>query len=395
MESFTLINKRLLPYCLTSLMAVFLSACSSGPQQRVKLPDLAYPAAPDQPRFYFEQSIRGSADIVEASDDDKMMYFLTGIGKVSEGFGKPFDIATHQGRIFITDTAKRDVLLIDKKMGLFYSVSNVSNIKMSKPMGVATDTAGTLYVLDHTLKSVFLFTRDGAHLDTINLDKHLERPTGIEVNPEGTLAFIVNTGGVSSTYHNIIVFDLATQEIVRTIGTRGDGDGELNLPKDVSLGKDGLLYVVDSGNFRVSVVTQTGEQVRSFGKIGTQHGSFSRPKGIATDADGNVYVVDAGFGNFQIFNPEGQLLMFVGTRSARGSRGEFMLPAGIDVDEDGRVYMVDQYLRKIDVFRPAALAEGQGYFSRSEAAATDPKPATSTPEPATSAPEAAADYNAQ
>ncbi len=369
MESFTLINKRLIPYCLTSLMAVFLSACSSPPQRQIELPELAYPAAPDEPRFYFEQSIRGSADVVQASEDDKMMYFLTGRGQMSEGLSKPFDIATHQGRIFITDTAKRDVLIIDKKMGLFDSVVKVSNVKMSKPMGVATDTAGTLYVLDHTLKSLFRFSRDGDHLDTIRLEDHLQRPTGIEVNPEGTLAFIVNTGGVSSTQHNVVVLDLATQEIIRTIGTRGTGDAEFNLPKDVSLGKDGLLYIVDSGNFRVSIVTQTGEQVRSFGKIGSQHGSFSRPKGIATDADGNIYIVDAGFGNFQIFNPEGQLLMFVGTRSSRGSRGEFMLPSGIDVDEDGRVYMVDQYLRKIDVFRPASLPEGQGYFSAPEPAA--------------------------
>ena len=77
----------------------------------------------------------------------------------------------------------------------------------------------------------------------------------------------------------------------------------------------------------------------------------------------------SGFGNFQIFNTEGELLLFIGTRSARGGPSEFMLPAGISIDEDGRVYVIDQYLRKLDVFRPAAIPKGEGYFSR-------PKPAT-------------------
>jgi len=80
------------------------------------------------------------------------------------------------------------------------------------------------------------------------------------------------------------------------------------------------------------------------------------------DSIGNVYVTDAAFGNFQIFDSDGQLLLFVGDRSASVGPGRFMLPAGLAVDEDGRVYMVDQFFRKVDIFRPAGIETNEGYL---------------------------------
>ena len=74
-------------------------------------------------------------------------------------------------------------------------------------------------------------------------------------------------------------------------------------------------------------------------------------------------MADAAFGNFQIFNAEGQLLLPIGQRNSIFGAAHFMLPSGLDVDEDGRVYMVDQYFKKVDIFRPAALAENEGYFA--------------------------------
>ena len=125
---------------------------------------------------------------------------------------------------------------------------------------------------------------------------------------------------------------------------------------------NGDLYVVDGGNFRVQVFRPDGSFAGQMGSIGNRTGQFSRPKGIDTDADGNVYVADSAFGNFQIFNASGQLLMFIGNRGTDGGPGMFMLPSGLAVDEDGRVYMVDQYFSKVDVFRPATLAADEGYL---------------------------------
>ncbi|MBW2726693.1 MAG: 6-bladed beta-propeller, partial [Deltaproteobacteria bacterium] len=88
-------------------------------------------------------------------------------------------------------------------------------------------------------------------------------------------------------------------------------------------------------------------------------------KGISADKSGNIYAVDASFGNFQIFNPTGDLMLFIGTRSTQRGRAHYMLPAGIDVDEDGRIYMIDQFYRKLEIFRPAELAADAGWLAGS------------------------------
>ncbi|HEC18279.1 MAG TPA: hypothetical protein ENI97_02935, partial [Gammaproteobacteria bacterium] len=77
----------------------------------------------------------------------------------------------------------------------------------------------------------------------------------------------------------------------------------------------------------------------------------ARPRGLAVDRDGNVYVTDAAYRNFQIFNPQGKLLLSIGDEGLEDKPGQFALPAGIAVDERGLVYVVDQLFMKVDVFR--------------------------------------------
>jgi len=112
----------------------------------------------------------------------------------------------------------------------------------------------------------------------------------------------------------------------------------------------------------IQTVGPDGKFVRGFGQIGDRTGQFARPKGLGIDRDGNLYVADAAHGNFQIFNADGQLLMFIGGRAYEPGPANYMLTAGLAVDEDGRIYVVDQYFRKIDVFRPAALAADEGFL---------------------------------
>ncbi len=172
---------------------------------------------------------------------------------------------------------------------------------------------------------------------------------------------MVDTGGIASSSHHVLIYGTTTNKLIGTIGQRGSQPGEFNLPLQLAIGPDNMLYVVDGGNFRVEAFHADGRYAFSFGSVGHLPGQFARPKGIATDRSGNIYVVDTAFGNFQIFDPQGRLLMFVGERGESGMPGKYMLPAGIDVDEDGRIYVVDQFFRKIDVFRPVSLKRNEGF----------------------------------
>jgi DNA-binding beta-propeller fold protein YncE len=203
---------------------------------------------------------------------------------------------------------------------------------------------------------VLVYDLDGHYLRTLGSDELLRRPVGVAISPDGTRLYVVDVGGIGNDDHRVQVFDPKTGAHLQTIGARGEGKGQFNLPLQAATGPNGTLYVVDGGNFRVEAFDQTGRFLFTFGEVGRFPGQFARPKGIATDDDGNIYVVDTAFGNVQIFNKEGHVLMFIGNRDRAGKPGKFFLPAGVAVGEDGRVYMVDQYFRKVEIFKPLSGA---------------------------------------
>ncbi len=355
---------RLRPVALLALVAAFAAGCIQAPvaPQKAAGGDLVFPPAPEEPRYVYERTIYGSADVqpVDASTDLRRM--VTGERGTSEGLSKPYAVAVHRGRVFVTDSAQRYVRVFDFPAGRFYKIGEEEPGRIVKPLGIDVDASGTLYVADVSARDIKVFTAEGRFLRAIGGPKWFDRLSSVTVDPAGERIYVVDIGGVSSTNHRVRVFDAKAGTHLLDIGTRGAGPGEFNLPRDLAIGKDGQLYVVDGGNFRVQVFSRDGKFVRSFGALGKQFGQFARPKEVATDTAGNVYVVDAAFGNFQVFNAEGELLLFVGERSERDGPGKYMLPSGIYVDEDGRVYMIDQWFRKVDVFRPVTLAKGAGWL---------------------------------
>jgi DNA-binding beta-propeller fold protein YncE len=349
---------------------VLLGGCA-GPPEQPDIGPLAFPRPPDQPRFYFERTLIGTGSARRLDDKDRLRQILTG-SSIREGvaFAKPFDVAVHQGRVFVSDTVHRLVFAMDFPTGTSFEIGNRDDEgDLYKPLGIAVDDTGNLYVCDNTQRKILVYDRDGRWQRSIEGKAVLNRPSGIDVTADGSRLFVVDTGGVESDQHQIAVFDVGSGAHLRTIASRGTGEGGLNLPRDVGVDPDGLLYVTDGGNFRVQVFDQEGRFVRTWGSPGRRLGQFSRPKGIALDPQGNVYVADAAFGNFQIFTAQGALLMFIGERSTTPGPAKYMLPAGIDVDQDGRVYMVDQFFRKIDIFRPAALEPTDGFLGQ---ATTEP-----------------------
>lgn len=325
---------------------------------------LIYPPPPDEPRYAYERTIYGSADVTPRKADAALKRTLTGERETSEGLVKPYAVKVHRGRIFVSDSADRFVKVFDVQEGRYFKIGDDELGPLTKPLGLDVDLAGNLYVADSTAKAVLVYTRDGKFIRKIGGPKVFERLSSVTVDAIRQRIFVTDIGGVSSDQHKIKVFDLNTGAHQFDLGKRGIGPGEFNLPRDVAIGVNGQIYVVDGGNFRVQVFDQGGKFINSFGSVGKQLGNFARPKEVATDQSGNVYVVDAAFGNFQIFNSDGDLLMFIGERSERDGPAHYMLPSGIDVDEDGRVYMVDQWFKKIDVFRPASLPEDAGFLAR-------------------------------
>jgi len=351
-----------------------LVSCAQAPQSPDKTSGklLAYPPPPEEPRLVYERSIYTSADVVADEAVSEFRRMVTGEARSGEGLAKPYAVAVRQGRIYVSDSVERFIKAFDIPTGKYFRIGVEEPGQLTKPLGIDVDEAGNLYVADATVKAVVVYDKDGKFLRKIGGRKNFERLTSVAVEPKGDRVYVVDIGGVNSEEHRVRVFDAVNGNHLFDIGKRGKENGEFNLPRDVAVTKD-AIYVVDGGNFRVQAFDRQGKFLRSFGSVGRQYGQFARPKEIAADHDGNLYIVDTAFGNFQIFDGQGQLLLFVGERSERDGPGKYMLPSGISVDEDGRVYMVDQWFKKIDIYRPAHMKATDGKLVRKSGPGTPAK----------------------
>lgn len=357
-------------YLLATIAALVISGCAGTPEQVKKFEPPVYPPPPAEPRFIFERTLLYSDDVEEFTSGMRFRQFATGSSRKLKGLIKPFDVAVYQGRVYVTDTVQRAVLLYDIPGKRFVEIGTEKPGELIKPLGIDISKNGELYVCDISAQRIMVYDLEGKYLRAVGNKEILSRPSDVAINPDGTRLYVIDTGGVDVESHHIMVFDPVTGDHLQTIGKRGNADGEFNLPLQITVGPDGMLYVVDGGNFRVQAFHPDGSFAFAFGSAGRLSGQFARPKGIATDKEGNIYVVDTAFGNFQIFDKEGQLLMFIGERGNAGTPGKYSLPAGIDVDENGRIFIVDQFFRKIDIFRPFTLPAGEGYAVPSPAPAS-------------------------
>ncbi len=109
-------------------------------------------------------------------------------------------------------------------------------------------------------------------------------------------------------------------------------------PSDVSVSKEGLIYVVDGVNNKIKVFNQNGKFVFSFGKKGSLDGQLKFPMGIDIDSSGNVYIADSGNHRVQVFNSTGGFI----AKAELPSHIKPADPTDVAVDESrNRLYVAD------------------------------------------------------
>ena len=115
--------------------------------------------------------------------------------------------------------------------------------------------------------------------------------------------------------------------------------GQLNAPSDVSVSKDGRIYIVDGVNNKIRIFNRFGKPLSTFGKKGSGQGEFRFPLGIDIDRRGKVYIADSGNHRVQIFNPEGRFISEIKVPSKSSHPAD---PTDVVVDDSrNRCYIVD------------------------------------------------------
>lgn len=344
------------------VLIVLLTACASPQKEDEKIfkGPLIWPQPPDQPRFAFEGTLRSAADIYIESDEDRARRELTGMAAVSDepAFEKPAAIVARNGRIYVADIDTRAIVVFDVPRRKVFRMGLRDPGNLAKPSGLALDGEMNVYVADVTNRKIYMYDSLGLFQRTMGGPDDLDRPTGVAVSRDGERIYAVDRGHNENDQHHVVVYDKEGKKL-QVIGSRGNGDGQFNVPLQATVGADGTLYVLDSGNFRVQAFDRDGKFLHAFGGVGTDIGKLARPRGIAVDDEGHIYVTDGAFNNFQIFDAQGQLLLGIGQGAEENYPGQYGSLNGIAVDETGRVYVGDQVFNKIEVIRRLSDSEGR------------------------------------
>lgn len=314
---------------------------------------LVWPLPPAEPRVKFVRSVSGEADLAGGAKTfwAKLWAAVIGQGGAGAKFTTPYAFAELDGKILIADSDGATVWVLDLEGGSFRRfLAAAVNALLAKPVGIATDGRSRVYVADAARAKVFVFSAAGKLVGELAPSTPFGRPTGVAADFPGREVFVADTGA-----HQIVAFSADSLREVRRFGRRGAGPGEFNFPVQLAVG-GGRLFVNDSLNFRIQILTLDGKPVASFGQAGDGSGDLGRPKGMAIDRDGNLLVADALFDVVQVFDGQGRLLVAFGGRG--NGNGQFWLPTGVFVDSRNRIYVADSGNRRVQVF--AYLERGNG-----------------------------------
>lgn len=210
-------------------------------------------------------------------------------------------------------------------------------------VGVCKFKQSKILFTDSKLSKIFIYDRLKEEVNIFNTTVKLDKPTGLAYNPIQNRIYLTETNK-----HRISVLSDGG-ELINTIGSRGDEEGQFNYPSFLTLDSSGKLYVVDALNFRVQIFDDQGNFLKTFGEAGDATGYFNRPKGIKIDSYGHIFLVDAMFHTIQVFNMDGNFLYNFGGLGSQTSR--FWLPIGIDIDEKNNIFIADSYNARIQIFR--------------------------------------------
>ena len=133
---------------------------------------------------------------------------------------------------------------------------------------------------------------------------------------------------------------------------------QVNTPGGIALDSSGRLYIADSLNHRIRMLsggvvsTVAGNGLAGYeGDGGSATGLDAKlnfPEGVAVDSAGNLYIADTANNVIRMVNPSGQITTIVGTgtQGAAGDNGvatsaQLKHPAGVAVDSSGTIYIAD------------------------------------------------------
>lgn len=223
------------------------------------------------------------------------------------------------------------------------------------PIALTTAPDGTMYEVDSARPVISKITSSGYTTQFVgNVDRaanmyeysgygyvdgsgdaiRVNRPEGLATDTAGNL-YLADT-------QNNRIRKITTDRIATTIAGNGiagfaDGTGtasQFNLPTGICLDSSGNIYVSDTGNNRIRKITPNGVVTTVAGFLsGNVDGNginarFKKPNGIVVDTSGNLFVSDSGNKSIRKIDVSGNVTTYVSAAVFGGTPRGLVLSKG-------------------------------------------------------------------
>lgn len=265
------------------------------------------------------------------------------------------------------------------------------------PSGLAVDSHGNIYIADTGNNTIRKVDTSGNLTTVAGMSKpcqqtkcgdnalataaRLNAPQGVAVDSAGNI-YIADTGDsrvrmVQASTGNIVPFAGNWTVPSCTTPTAPCGDGgaaklaNLNFPMAIALDSNNNVYIADTGDNRVRMVTAKGHIINAFAGNGTTcspstgacgdggsalSASMGPPRGVAVDHTGHVYIADTRDNRIRLVS-SGTISTFAGTGvhgysgdGGSATSAQLATPNGVFVDTASNVYISDtgnQVIREV------------------------------------------------
>ncbi len=197
----------------------------------------------------------------------------------------------------------------------------------------------TLRVLAGTLS---VFAGDQSHTGSSDNPPRFDTPHGVAVDASGniyvadtnnnTIRLITNSGGM-----------LTVSTVAGTAGQAGNADGaggaaQFNGPTGLAVDASGNVYVADTGNNTIRKITVSAGVGTVSTLLDNSTGlpaQFNGPQDVAVDGSGNIYVADTANDTIDMITPTGTVSILAGVTGVPGhgdTPAHFNFPYGVTVD---------------------------------------------------------------
>jgi sugar lactone lactonase YvrE len=251
-------------------------------------------------------------------------------------------------------------LAADRAGNLFVADTNNSRIRKISPAGIVTTFAGT---------GAWGDTGDGGPAASAQL----ANPRGIEVDESGNV-LIADSG--NNRIRKVSLSGIITTVAGNgKAGFAGDGGpataAQLNYPVGVALDASGNIFIVDRSNNRIrrvngaGIITTLTGGIPGFSGDGGPASSarISDPRGVALDANGNVFVSDSGNNRIRMITPAGGIVTIAGGSpgfsgdGGPASAAQLALPIDLATDGLGNLFIAERGNYRVRRINGAGIIE--------------------------------------